>query len=173
MHVVVEVDERCEGASAAFDEERGGAVDEHEVGAGGASGSAPERCRPRERRPVGLGRIGGGQHQRLALAVMARLAQTLERAGQGELRATEALDEVAAAGRADRLEGGQLGIDAGEAAGQPLGLDGRARGDAVTVEQDLGLRAGTVGLRRAVEERRGKRPAAAGRSSGGGAAAAR
>jgi gliding motility-associated-like protein len=60
-----------------------------EVGAGGASWSAPERRGPRQRRPVGLGRVGRGQDQCLPLAVMARLTQTLKRAGEGELRAAK------------------------------------------------------------------------------------
>ena len=99
-------------------------------------------------------------------------AQPLDRAGQGELGAAEALDEVAAAGGAEQLEVAELGVEGREAAGDALGEHGLAGDDAVALEHQLGLgaqprpRAGRV-----LEERRGQRPAALDRGAGGRAAA--
>ena len=121
----------------------------------GGAGSRP--LRPRQRGAVGLRRVGGGEHERLRLLPVPRpqLAQALDRAAERELRAAEALDEVAAAARAERLERTQLGVDRAVAAGDALAADGVARDDPLPLEQQLrerppvGLGAGEEGARRA------------------------
>ena len=95
-------------------------------------------------------------------------AQALDRAGEGELGAAEALDEVAAAGGAEQLEVAELRVEGREAARHALGEDGLAGDDPVALQHQLRLGAeagaggGGVG-----EERRGQRPAALDRGAGG------
>ena len=141
------------------------------MGAGGAAGAAASlQLRPGQRGAVGVGRIGGGEQQEGAVGFGQR-AQALDRAGEGELGAAEALDEVAAAGGAEQLEVAELRVEGGEAAGDALGQHGLAGDDAVALQHQLGLgaqagtRAGSVG-----EEWRGEGPAALDRGGGGAAA---
>ena len=98
--------QRHERAAAALDEERGLAAEQDDVRAGDAGRARSGALRPRQRRAVGLGRVGGGEHERLLVVALAaaQLAEPLDRAGERELRPAEALDEVAAAADADRLE---------------------------------------------------------------------
>ena len=96
-------------------------------------------------RAVGLRRVGGGEHDRRRRVVVALRAQALDRARQRELRAAEALDEVAAAGDAERLQRGERVVERGEAAGDALGQHLLAGDDAVALEQQLGLRAAARG----------------------------
>ena len=96
--------------------------------AGDPRGAAAGALRPRQRGAVRLRRVGRGEHERLRLLPVARpqLAQPLDRAAERELRAAEALDEVAAPAEAERLERAQLAVDGAVAAGDPLGR-GRRR----------------------------------------------
>ncbi len=68
-------------------------------------------------------------------------AQPLDRAGQRELRAAEALDEVPAPGDPERLELRELGVDRREPARHALGQHLLAGQDPVALEQQLGERA--------------------------------
>ncbi len=84
-------------AAAALEVEDRRAVDEHDVRAVRARGAACARLGPGERGTVRLRRVGGREDERLRLvAGLAQVAQPLDGAGQGELRAAEPLDEVAA-----------------------------------------------------------------------------
>jgi hypothetical protein len=84
-----------------------------------------------------LGRIGGGEHERLGLLLGAQLAQTLDRAGKGELSAAEPLDEVAAPASADRLQILELRVDGAVTARDPLAAHAVARDDPLPLEQQL------------------------------------
>ena len=120
-----------------------------------------DALRPVQDRAVGLRRVGGGEHDRGRGVVVALRAQALDRARQRELRAAEALDEVAAPGDADRLQRRELVVQRGEAAGDALGQHLLAGDDAVALEQQLGLRAAARGrVLGHREQRRDERPAA-------------
>ena len=110
---LVRITQRDERAAAALDEERGLAAEQDDVRTGDPGRRAPAALRPRQRRSVGLRGIGGGEHERVRLVALARtqFAQPLDRAAERELRAPEALDEVAAAAEAERLERLQLAVD--------------------------------------------------------------
>ncbi len=110
---------------------------------GGPAG-ARVALRPAQRGAVGLRGVGGGEHERRRLVVVALRAQALDRARERELRAAEALDEVAAARDADRLERGELVVERGEAARDALGQHLLAGDDAVALEQQLGLGAAAL-----------------------------
>ena len=69
-----------------------------------------------------------------------QLAQPLDGSAERELRASEPLDEVAAAAEPERLERSQLAVDGSVAAGDPLCADAVARDDALPLEQQLGQR---------------------------------
>ena len=104
-----------------------------------------------------LRRVGGREHERLRILAGAQLPQALDRSGERELRAPEALDEVAAPAGADRLEVLQLGVDGAVAAGNAFAAHAVAGDDALPLEQELGEGA-AVG--RAGEEAVCLRPAA-------------
>src|SRR5262249_4030609 len=87
----------------------------------------------------------------------AQLAQSLDRAAERELRATEPFDEVAAPAQAKCLERPQFRVDRAVAAGDPLGADRITCDGAVPLEQQLGERA-RVGPRTGAESI-GERPA--------------
>ena len=90
-----------DAATAALDVDERLAVAEQDVGAGGAGGTPPRRgFRPGQRRAEGVGGVGCGQDLEGAVGFGQR-AQTLDRAGEGELGTAQALDEVAAAGGAE------------------------------------------------------------------------
>ena len=137
------LDEHRDALAAALDVEHGLGAGEDDVGARHALRAARlvVALGPRQRRAVGLRRIGGGQHDRRRLLVGALRAQALDGAGQGELRAAEALDEVAAPAHAERLELAEGVVEDREAAGDPLGQHLLAGDDAVALEQQLGQRA--------------------------------
>src|SRR5919108_731667 len=121
---------------------RGTAKDEGAAGTPGRGRARPPR--PRKRGAVRLGRVGSGEHQCLRLLVLLarpELTQPLDRAGQRELRAAEALDEVAAAARAQRLQGAQLAVDGAVPAGDPLSAHAVAGDDPLPLEEELGERA--------------------------------
>ena len=63
------------------------------------------------------------------------LAEPLDRAGERELRAAQAFDEVSAAADAERLQLAQLAVDGRVAARDPLGPHAVARDDPVPLEQ--------------------------------------
>ena len=162
--LVVGLDEREQALAAALDVEDRLGADEHDVGARrrawarGARRRAWARAAPRRRAGPGRWRRAPG---RRAVVVLALGAQALDRAGQRELRAAQALDEVAAAGDAERLEGAERVVERGEAAGDALGQHLLAGDDPVALEQQLGERAAPrAGLGRVAEQRRGQRPAA-------------
>ena len=106
-----------------------------------ARAGAARRLGPLQRRAVGLRGVGGGEHDRRRRVVVALRAQPLDRARERELRAAEALDEVAAAGDADRLQRRQRVVEGAEPARDALGQHLLAGDDAVALEQQLGLRA--------------------------------
>ncbi len=131
-----------------------------------------------ERGAVGLGGVGGGDHERaraLAAGLRActysresqrgRGAQPLDGSGERELCAAHALDEVAAPADAERLELGERVVEQREAALDALGEDLLASDDAVALEQELGecapalARAGGP-FGPAAEDPLGERPAA-------------
>ena len=111
------------------------------MSAGDAGRPRTGAARPRQRRAVRLGGVGGGEHERVVLVAGAELAQPLDRAGERELRAAEALDEVAAPAGADRLERAQLAVDGAVAARDALAADAVAHHDALPLEQELRERA--------------------------------
>ena len=126
-------DERLQGAPAPLQVDDRVPAHEHHVGAGHARRPAPPAALvfvaralgPRQRRPVGLGRVDGGEHQRRRVPApghrrpAAARAQPLDRPRQRELGAAQPLQEVAAAGHAQRLELGELGVDAEKPPGMP------------------------------------------------------
>ena len=79
------------------------AGDRDQMGAGAARRRPDVGVRPAQPGPVELRRVGGGDHQRRLRRLLLG-AQPLHGPRQGELRAAQPLDEVAAAGRAERLE---------------------------------------------------------------------
>ena len=97
--------------------------------------------RPGQDAAVRLRGIRRGKHERLVVFRLAQLAQPLDSAGQRELRAAEALDEVAAPAGADGLERPQLPVDRAVAAGNPFSADAVARDDPLPLEQELCERA--------------------------------
>ena len=114
--------------------------------------------RPRQSGAVRLRRVRRRQHERLGFLVLtrAKLSQSLDRAGQCELRAAEPFDEVAAAADAERLERAQLTVDRAVPTGNPLAAHAVARDDPLTLQQQLRkrTRVGPSG-----EELVGQRPA--------------
>ncbi len=86
-------------------------------------------------------------------------AQPLDGAGQRELGAAEALDEVAAARDAERLQPAQLGVERGEATGHAFGEDELAGEDPVALEQQLGQRARRSECRRPARREPARPPA--------------
>ena len=165
---LVRLAQRHERPAAALDEERGLAAEQHDLRPGHAGGARAGSLRPRQRRAVGLRRIGGGEHERLRVVLGPELAQPLDRSGKRELGAAESFDEVAAPAGADRLEILQLGVDGAVAAGDPLAADAVARDDSLALEQQLGERAP---VRRSGEQPVGRRPAPLGRRDRGAAGA--
>ena len=153
------------------------AVAQQQVGAGSAGRAAAAlEFRPGQRGTVGVGRIGRREDQVGAVGFGQR-AQALDRAGQRELGAAEALDEVAAASGAEQLEVAELRVEGGEAAGDALGEDRLTGDDAVALQHQLGLgaQAGTGGRGRwrraarsgtSVPGRRRRRSSGGGRSGG-------
>ena len=94
-----------------------------------------------------------------------RRAQALHRAGQRELRSAHALDEVAAAADAQRLEVAEGVVQERETAPDALGEHLLARDDPVALEQQLRERAPALAAPRAggaarSNTRRRQRPAA-------------
>jgi signal transduction histidine kinase len=164
--LLLRLTQRNERAAAALDEERRLAAEQDDVRAGDARRPSACALRPRQRRAVRLRRIGGGEHERLRLAAFARpqLAQPLHRPAERELGAAEALDEVAAPARPERLERTQLLVDGAVAAGDALAADAVACDDALPLEQELRQRAP---VEVAGEERRGERPTPLRRRHGG------
>ena len=123
-----------------------------------------------QRGAVRLGRVGGGEDQVLVLALR-QAAQALDRSGERELGAAEALDEVAAPRGAEHLQVRELAVEAREAAGHALGEHRLAGDDPVALQHQLGLRAQARPLGgRVAEQRLGQRPAADDRLLGGVAA---
>ena len=135
-----------ERASAALDEERGLAAEQDDVGAGDPRRAPARALRPRERRAVRLRGIGRRQDQR-SRPPRRPLAQPLDRAGQRELRAAQALDEVPATADAERLELAELAVDRGVATRDPFGAYAVTGHDPLALEQQLGERA-RIGLAR-------------------------
>ena len=102
--LALELDQADDALAAALDVDDRVAVAQQHVGARGARRPpALGPLRPRQRRAVGLRRVGGGEQQVVVLA-MRQAAQALDRAGERELGAAEPLDEVAAARGAEHLE---------------------------------------------------------------------
>ena len=109
---VVRVAQRHERAAAPFDEQRRLAVEQHHVRTGNPRGPRARTLRPRKNGAVRLGRVGGREHAGDGLlGTVAQLAQTLDRAAEGELRAAEAFDEVAPTAEPERLERTKLRVD--------------------------------------------------------------
>ena len=107
------------------------------------------RLRPRQRRPIGIGRVGRRQHRGLRLffraqGALAQGAQPLQSTGMGELRAAQAGDEVPAPHAPRLLEGAEHRIERGEAARNAFGENGGPGEDAVAGEELLGLRLRTL-----------------------------
>ena len=84
QRLALELDQAQDALAAALDVEDRLAVAQQDVGAGGARAPAgrPSRLalRPRQRGAVGLGRVGGGEHQVLARPRCGSAAQPLDRA---------------------------------------------------------------------------------------------
>ena len=142
--------QRDERAAAALDEEDGLSPEQDDVRARDPGGARAGPAGPGQRGAVRLRRIGGREDERLrsSSSPAAQLAQPLDGAPERELRAAEALDEVAASAEAERLERAQLPVDRAVAARDSLGADAVARDDSLPLEQQLGERA-------AVRRRRG------------------
>src|SRR5436309_5286343 len=121
-------------------------------------GPSTRALRPGHCGTVRLRRVGCRQDKQLGLLVLARtqFAHTLDRPGQGELGAAEALDEVAAAADAERLECAQLAVHGAVATRHTFAAHTVAGNDPLPLQQELGKRPriGTPG-----EETIGKGPA--------------
>ena len=78
-----------------------------------------------------------------------QLTQPFDRAAERELRAAEALDEIAAPAETERLERPQLAVDGSVPSGYPLRADAVPGDDALPLEQELGQRSRTPAPRRA------------------------
>ena len=130
--------QRNERAAAALDEERRLAAEHDDVRAGDPRRPRAGALRPWQRSAVGLGGVGGGEHERRLLFGL--LAQALDGAGERELRPAEALDEVAATADAERLQLAKLSVDRRVAAGDSLAAHAVAGDDALPLEQELGER---------------------------------
>src|SRR6184192_583952 len=117
--LLIRLAERDERTAAALDEERSLAAQQDDVRAGDARRAGAAAPGPGKRSTVRLRWIGGGEDERLRLLALLRtqLAQTLDRAGERELRAAESLDEVAAPAGAERLQRALVGVDRAVAAG--------------------------------------------------------
>ena len=100
----------------------------------GASGRTP---RPGKHAAVGLRRLGGGEHECVALVRVPQLPEPLDRARERELRAAEPLDEVAAPAGADVLERAKLPVDGAVPARDPLGAHAVTGDDPLPLEQEL------------------------------------
>src|SRR6185503_21359914 len=104
--------------------ERGSPVDEHDRRAGGTLELAPvgvTAARPGDGRAVRVGGVRRGEEvdERLVARRLRRVAdgpEAIQRAGEGELRGTEAGHEVAAPDAPGLLEGTEHRVDGGEAA---------------------------------------------------------
>ena len=118
----------------------------------------PGRCalaargRPGQRRAVRVGRVRGGQHDRPVLRPfgidpVAEVAQPVDGRRDGELRAAQRLDEVAALASAGVLEGAQHLVQGGEPAGDALGGHRAPGQHAVPAQQQLRL---VVGAQRGI-----------------------
>ena len=84
--------------------------------------------RPRQRRAVGVRRIGGGERhraQRRRVGQAGELAQAIDGGGCRELRRAELLDHVAAAAVPGLLEAGEHAVGLREPARETLGLHRR------------------------------------------------
>src|SRR5215210_220663 len=124
--------------AAALDVEQRLTVPEHHVGPRGASRpSLALELRPGEGGAVGVGRVRGGEDLDRALGARER-PEALDRAGQGELSPSEALDEVAAPCRAEQLEVLELSVDRGEPTRDALRDRGLSGDDSVTLQHQLG-----------------------------------
>ena len=101
-----------------------------------------------KRGAVGLRRVGGCDYERLRLLAFLRaeLPKPLDGAAEGELRAAQPLDEVAAPAEAECLESLELPVDGAVAARDPLGADAVPRDDSLALEQKLGERAPVRGF---------------------------
>ena len=157
--------QRQQAPAAALDVEHGLGVECDHVGARHAGG--PPRLllrrfasRPAQGCPERVGGVRGREHLRARRLVGAHGPQPLDGGRQRELGAAQALDEIAAPRRAERLQVGQLAVESGEPARDPLGQNSLAGDDAVALQQHLGDRAHPRSVRRSVrEQRRGERPA--------------
>ena len=156
----VRVAKRDERTSATLHEERRLAAQEDDVSARHPCGARPRPLRPRKRGAVRLGRVGRCEHERLRLLRVtgAKLAESLDRTPERELRTAQTFDEVAPPTGSEGLERPELTVDGAEAAGDPLPPDPVSRDDPLPLEQELGQRT-PVGLA-VCEEPRRKRPAA-------------
>ncbi len=134
---------------------------------------APARFGHGSAAPYGCAGSAAASTSALGLVALARpqLAQPLDRAAERELRAAEALDEVAAPADAERLERPQLAVDRAVAAGDPLGAHAVARDDALPLEQELRERAPVAA--RSANSALGQRPASLRRGDRGRALRAR
>src|ERR671935_88926 len=154
-----------ERSGPAFQERGELAAGEDRVGPGGARG-ATRAARPGQGRAVRLRRIArrdGDGFVRSLGRRLAELAEPVDRAGEGELRGAEPLDEVPAPSGAGLLHRAQHRVDARVPARDTLGEHRLARHHAVALEELE--RAGVGDLGRA---RGGLAPPAGGGGTGGG-----
>src|SRR6478735_1018103 len=133
----VRVAQRQQRAAAALDVERRLAAQEHDVGSRHARGASGRPPRPGKHAAVGLRRLGGGEHECVALVGVPQLPEPLDGTREGELCAAEPLDEVAAAARTDRLERAKLPVDGAVPARDPFGAHAVTRDDPLPLEQEL------------------------------------
>src|ERR671930_1310264 len=147
--VFLGIAQRDERAAAALHEQRGLAAEQDDPCACNSGGSGARALRPGQRGSVRLGGIGCREDKwlRFIIISLAELSQSLDRAAERELRAAEALDEVASPAEAERLERAQLTVDGAVAARDAFGADGLPRHDPVALEQQLGERAPVGGAR--------------------------
>ena len=73
-------------------------------------------------------------------ALLAQLAEPLDRSRRRELRSPEALDEVPAPAHAERLERPKLAVDGAVPAAIPSAAHAVARDDPLPLEEELGER---------------------------------
>ena len=98
------ITERHERATTPLDEEHCFTAEEDDLRSGDPCGAGAGAARPRQRRPVRLGRIRGCQDQGRVIIEAPKLAESLNSSRKCELRTSEPFHEVPASTCADRLE---------------------------------------------------------------------
>jgi hypothetical protein len=90
---------------------------------------------PGETRSVRVGRVGGGENGQLPWRLH---PESIDCPGEGELRATKTLHEIAPSNSPSLLEMGEHGVQGAESPGVTLGENCAPGHEAVSIEQEMG-----------------------------------